>query len=132
MTREAGRVLMGLRASWKSLWPEHWDSIGGHIEPGEDMVAALVREVRDEIGVTATDFTLLETVEGARPETDGALTCHIFAVTGWIGEPWNACDEHDELRWFLPEDLDALVNLAGFGYPALARRAVAIARGQPA
>ncbi len=123
-----GRVLMGLRASWKSVWPDHWDSIGGHVEPGESIVAALVRELHEEVGVTAAEFLLLDVVMNARPGVDGALSCHVFAVTEWLGEPWNACDEHSELRWFDPEELASLPNLAGVGYPELARCAVAIKR----
>jgi len=40
----AGRVLLGLRASSKKAWPGHWDTIGGRVEPGERLDAALIRE----------------------------------------------------------------------------------------
>jgi mutator protein MutT len=124
-----GRVLFGLRAPWKKAWPEHWDAPGGHVEPGETVAQALVRELREEIGIEADRFALVEAVEGAQPELYGEMTCHIFVVTAWTGgEPWMACDEHSELRWFTPDEVDGLPNLAGFGYPGMVRRAVAMKR----
>jgi len=124
------KVLLGLRASWKSSWPEHWDSIGGRLEVGETPADALVREIEEEIGIIATRFALLASVEGALPDIHGQMTCNIFAVTQWTGQPFIACDEHTELRWFTPEQLDQLPNLAGAGYPTLAREAIACAAAE--
>jgi len=40
---------------------------------------------------------------------DPVLAVHAFLVTRWDGEPVNAApDEHDDLRWFAPEDLESL------------------------
>lgn len=52
------------------------------------------------------------------------MKCNIFAVTGWTGEPYLACDEHSQLRWFSVDELEQLPNLAGAGYPDLAQRAI--------
>lgn len=122
-----GRVLFGLRADWKKAWPGYWDAPGGHVEPGESKEQALVRELQEEIGIMATRFALIQSVEGARPELYGEMVCHIFAVTGWSGgEPRMMCDEHSEVRWFTPDEIERLSNLAGFGYPDMVRRAVSM------
>lgn len=46
----------------------------------------------------------------AMPCPDPSLVMTSFLVTAWSGEPVNAApDEHDELRWFVADDLPALV-----------------------
>jgi 8-oxo-dGTP diphosphatase len=124
-----GRVLFGRRAAWKRAWPGCWDAIGGRIEPGETAEAAVVREVFEEVGVTATRCVLLAVVPEARPDLHGEASHHIFAVTAWSGgEPTMTCDEHTELRWVSLRELAALSPLAGAGYPELAAQAVAARR----
>ncbi|MFE0016159.1 NUDIX hydrolase [Mesorhizobium sp. NPDC059054] len=118
------KVLMGLRAAWKSAWPGHWDTIGGHVEAGETLEAALVREAWEEVGVTPTEFTLLASVEERRPELYGSAIHHVFKVSAWEGGSLvNKCDEHTELRWFDVAEMQALSNLVDCDYPALAKRA---------
>lgn len=79
---EERKGLMGLRAAWKA-WPGHWDAIGGHVEPGETLEAALVREAQEEVGVTPTEFTLLASVEERHPELYGNAIHHVFMVSAW-------------------------------------------------
>jgi 8-oxo-dGTP diphosphatase len=57
-----GEVLLGLRAPWKTVWPSHWDAIGGHVEGGESLDAALIREVQEEVGVTPVEMRLLTNI----------------------------------------------------------------------
>ncbi|GLQ53775.1 NUDIX hydrolase [Devosia nitrariae] len=122
------QVLFGLRAAWKTAWPEHWDAIGGRVEPAESIEDALEREISEEIGVTVTRADPLAVVEHPGPDDGQIIRSHIFAVTAWIGEPQNICDEHTELRWFSIDELAGLENLAGDGYPAIARQAVSLYR----
>jgi 8-oxo-dGTP diphosphatase len=113
-----GRVLLGLRAAWKRAWPQHWDVVGGHLEPGESLEDTLVREFREEIGVTPTAFRYLTAMAEPRPEQHGPATHHLFAVTAWTGEAANLCDEHTEIRWFSAAAVRALPNLVDADYPA--------------
>lgn len=47
---EDGRFLLQLRDNIPGIWyPGHWGLFGGSIDPGEDEVAALRRELREEI-----------------------------------------------------------------------------------
>ena len=48
-----GEVYLQRRPDWKDIQPGKWDtSVGGHIDYGETPDQALVREVREELGIT--------------------------------------------------------------------------------
>ena len=96
-----GLVLMGHRHPLRRWYPDCWDLVGGHIEPGESPQQAVIRECLEELGVAIEDpqpFPL--TI------SDPSLDMHAFLVTRWKGQPFNAApEEHDDLRWFHPRDL---------------------------
>jgi 8-oxo-dGTP diphosphatase len=120
-----GKILLGLRSPSKKVWPDHWDTIGGHVEAGESLHEALIREIREEVGVTPTEFRLIATVREKRPEIYGDALHHVYAVTGWQGgEPANICDEHTMLKWFSVSDMRALTNLVDSDYPSFAEQAL--------
>ncbi|WP_309647919.1 NUDIX domain-containing protein [Nocardioides sp.] len=99
-----GRVLLAHRHLSRTAYPDCWDLVGGHVEPGELPEQAVVRECLEELGVHVRDPRPL-----AMPVVDPALDLHAFVVTRWDGEPVNAApDEHDDLRWFRPDELAGL------------------------
>jgi 8-oxo-dGTP pyrophosphatase MutT (NUDIX family) len=120
-----GKVLLGLRAPWKKVWPRHWDTIGGRVEYGESLDDALIRELREEVGVTPTQYRLVATVRERQPEIYGDALHHVYAVTGWQGgDPANICDEHTELKWFSVSEMRLLTNIVDVDYPSFAERAM--------
>lgn len=51
-----GRLYLQKRPEWKDIQPGKWDTaVGGHIDFGEDVMTALRREAREELGLT--DFS---------------------------------------------------------------------------
>lgn len=47
-----GRIYLQRRPLWKDIQPGRWDTaVGGHIDYGESVEEALMREVREEIGI---------------------------------------------------------------------------------
>ena len=81
-------------------YPDIWDLPGGHIEFGEQPEHALVRELREELGIVV-DPAGLESSITLTPEP--GLTIHVWVVRSWSGEVSNlAATEHDALGWFTP------------------------------
>ncbi len=120
-----GQVLLGLRSPSKKAWPLHWDSIGGHVEDGESLDDALIREAREEVGVTPVEFKLIATVRERKPEIYGDALHHVYTVTAWQdGDPANVCDEHTELKWFSISEMLLLTNIVDADYPRFARLAI--------
>lgn len=49
----AGDLYLQKRADWKDIQPGKWDTaVGGHIDFGESVDIALLREAREELGLT--------------------------------------------------------------------------------
>ena len=48
-----GNILLQQRAATKKIYPLLWDvSVAGHVNAGESLLAAAIREVKEEIGLT--------------------------------------------------------------------------------
>jgi 8-oxo-dGTP diphosphatase len=125
-----GRVL----ACERSAPPEvagRWEFPGGKVEPGEAPVDALVRELREEIGVTVSVGRIWEVLFHAYPEFDLVMlvyVCRIIAGSGAASQPdlpravevadlaWVAA--HDLAGWdILPADRPLVDRLRAEGVP---------------
>jgi len=59
VTSNAGDLLLQLRSRNKVIQPGKWDtSVGGHVGQGEEIEAALAREIEEEIGILASELEL--------------------------------------------------------------------------
>lgn len=101
-------MLAARRKAPKSL-AGHWEFPGGKVEPGESERAALVREIREELGV---EIQLDELVESPEPEgwpLDNGLRMKVYVAKITSGNP-QPLVEHDALEWveFKPAPLHAL------------------------
>ena len=122
-------LLLGRRAASREFYPDVWDVLGGHLEPGETGEQALVRELREEIGVTPTAWASLGVFRESLPAGNGSIVLHLYAVTSWNGAPRNlSSEEHSEVSWFAVEDACRL-ELAHQSYPEVLRRAASLASG---
>ncbi|HEX3269726.1 MAG TPA: NUDIX hydrolase [Ktedonobacterales bacterium] len=121
-----GRFLLGKRSTRRKAYPGVWDLPGGHVEAGEAVEQALVRELREELGVTPTEWRKFAVLhEPAMEDESPCILCfHLFLVTEWSGDPYNRQpDEHETIAWFTLDDVNGL-TLAYAGYPALFRAAL--------
>jgi 8-oxo-dGTP diphosphatase len=94
-----GRWLAGRRAAWLATWPGRWTlGAGGSVDPGEQPVQTLVRELAEEWSVTAERLRV------------DALVCLPQRMILLIGMAWLADGaevrgdrEHDEHDWWAPD-----------------------------
>jgi 8-oxo-dGTP diphosphatase len=118
-----GRILLCHRSPHRVWYPNVWDLPGGHVEQGESPRAAVVREVREELGV-AIDCSRLPVSAQLRvslPDAD----LSVWRVQDWKGEPTNLqSEEHDCVAWFDIETVSGL-RLPDPAYPALLRTLLA-------
>lgn len=115
-----GTILLARRSLLREAYPGAWSFPGGHVERGETLEAALVRELREEVGVAPTVHRFLRSIADPNAAADDPVTYHMYAVTAWQGgEPVILDDEHGELRWFGATDALSLPDLALGEYRSL-------------
>ncbi len=79
-----------------------WEFVGGKVEPGETQREALIRECREELGVTVAVGELFMELEHVYP--DIVITLSLFNAVIESGTP--RLLEHNDLRWIRVEEID--------------------------
>ena len=115
------RVLFGCRQN-TGFEDGTWHLPAGHLESGESVVQALIRETKEEIGITIAPEDV-EFTHIMHSSSSGGRAAFFFAVRRWDGTPENREPEKcSELAWF---PLDALPDrMIGYCREALDRIAV--------
>jgi 8-oxo-dGTP diphosphatase len=105
LVRADGTVLLQQRPAGKQL-AGLWEFPGGKIEPGEDPEAALVRELREELGIEVNAEALSPVTFASEPLAGRHLVLMLYAVREWQGEP--RALEAAALTWVTPAGMAAL------------------------
>jgi len=96
-----GRILLARRVEGREL-AGLWEFPGGKVEAGETPQAALVRELREELGIEAEVCAALIRVPH-RTRTHKRLCLDVYRIAHWRGMPTGR--EGQALTWTQPEKL---------------------------
>ena len=97
-----GRVLLAQRPEGKSL-AGLWEFPGGKVEPAETPEAALIRELREELGIETKASCLAPLTFASHSYDDFHLLMPLFACRRWEGIAIG--NEGQALAWVRPERL---------------------------
>lgn len=95
--RHGDDVLLLKGAPHKRIWANRYNGLGGHIERGEDVMAAALREAREEAGLLPRELTLAAVVhvDGGDP----LLGVLFFVFTGRVEETTVRESAEGTLEW---------------------------------
>lgn len=99
-----GRVLVQQRA--QGPLAGLWEFPGGKMEPSETPAAALIRELREELGIDVEAACLAPAAFASEPLGEGHLLLLLHVCRKWHGIPQPI--EAAALRWVRPIELHAL------------------------
>ena len=100
-----GRVLIAQRPPGKAM-AGLWEFPGGKIEPNETPETALIRELREELGITVKPDCLAPFTFASHAYANFHLLMPLYLCRRWEGIV--TAKEHGALKWIKPKDLSTL------------------------
>lgn len=102
-----GRVLIVKRAADDEVGNNTWETVGGKMEFGEDIEAALIREINEETGLTVTvDKILYATTFKTDPTRQIILLAYLCHSES---HDIKLSAEHSDFKWATKEQLELLL-----------------------
>lgn len=83
-----------------------WDMVGGRINPDEEVLVGLVREIKEESGLDVEVESLIEVFDGF-PNIQGE-ECHVvrlYFLCKALSNQVHLSDDHDSYDWVDPNDI---------------------------
>ena len=89
------RVLFLKRSDYVDKFAGEWDLPGGHIQVGEELIAGLKREVKEETGLDVDNCKFVDKLENIK-----------FFMCDYTDKAIKISHEHTSFRFFSKNDLD--------------------------
>ena len=99
-----GRVLIAQRPPGKEM-AGLWEFPGGKIEANETPEAALIRELKEELGIAVNAACLAPFTFASHTYSDFHLLMPLYVCRRWEGTPHP--HEHSAVKWLRPRELSA-------------------------
>jgi 8-oxo-dGTP diphosphatase len=105
-----GRIFVQRRSPGRRLYPNTWDIVGGHVEPGETDEEALRREIHEETGWNLSHILTTVAQHSYRGDdgVDRVEIDFLVRVDGNLARPRLEEGKHTEFRWLTERDIDLL------------------------
>jgi 8-oxo-dGTP pyrophosphatase MutT (NUDIX family) len=103
LINDQGQMLALQRSDDDVRRPGQWDFPGGHVDEGEDMMAAAIRETQEEAGISLDTVKLVFATTEMTPK-HGSGTWLVFTarVTGNVSVTLS--HEHKAYEWMVPQE----------------------------
>lgn len=102
LTNQADEILLQRRPEGRSM-AGLWEFPGGKVEAGESPESALVRELKEELGIEIDPVDLTPFTFASEPLGERHLLLMLYRCHRWVGEPRPL--ESPELRWVKALDM---------------------------
>ena len=101
--RQEDQVLLAMKK--RGFGTGKWNGVGGKVENGESIEAAMRRECSEEIGVNPTNYQKTGLIEFNEYHDDQvkSITVHVFICDAWKGEPLET--EEMAPKWYKLTDI---------------------------
>lgn len=110
---DKGEILLEKRSPNKRYSPNKWGLCAGHVDTGETLTDAAIREIKEEIGIIVNENDLIPfgNYETFIDETNSHLT-HFFYLecNNDIAEFTIQKEELSEVKWFKIDKVIELIN----------------------
>ncbi len=104
----SGLEVLVLRRAAGGRSPGSWETVHGHIEPGETPVQAALRELREETGLEPARLYNVSRVEAFyRHQTNEVVLIPVFAGVVDARAAARHSAEHDRAEWLAPSEASA-------------------------
>ena len=109
---DKGNILLQKRSKNKKLWPNMWDvTVGGHVDAGEFGRQALIREVKEELGIEIKDDDVKYLIGSTSINEQGDIInknyneCYLITKNIDISDIKIQKEEVSEVRYFSKDEL---------------------------